>query len=159
METEELQTGNVHQGHNIRRVRRMKGMKQFALADALDMSQQNISRYESMPEIEEAMLQQFAKALGVPVETLKMMEENASTVVFENNSVTNNNNAEGTRSTTSNATNAANDVNSANEDSSTNTFNPMEKIVELYERLLREQQEKNAALEQRLQALEQKSEK
>lgn len=153
METEELEMGTIHHGHNIKRVRRMKGIKQLALADTLDMSQQSISRYESTQSIEEKMLKQFAKALDVPVEYLKTIEENASSVVFENNSVTNNNNAEGATS----ATNSANSAdNIETNDNSTKTFNPVEKLVELYERMLKEEKEKNVALEQRLVALEEK---
>lgn len=149
MEAEELQTGIVHHGHNIRRTRRMKGIKQLALADTLDMSQQTISRYESMPEIEEAMLQKFAKALNVPVETLKAAEENASMVVFENNTVTNNNESGAYSATNTNEIN----------DSHTTTINPIEKIIELYERLLEEEKGKFAALEQRLLAIEKKLDK
>lgn len=149
MEAEELQTGAAHHGHNIRRTRRMKGIKQMALADTLEMSQQTISRYESMPEIEEAMLQKFAKALNVPVESLKMAAEEASMVVFENNSVTNNNES---------GANSATNTNELN-DYHTGTFNPIEKIIELYERLLEEEKAKFAALEQRLLAVEKKLDK
>ena len=156
MEAEELQMGTVHHGHNIRRTRRLKGVKQLALADTMEMSQQTISRYESMPEIDEMMLQKFAKALNVPVETLKAAEENASMVVFENNTVTNNNEGGASSSTLSHY--EGNDVNDVN-DNRTTILNPIEKIIELYERLLEEEKGKFAALEQRLQAVEKKLDK
>lgn len=149
MEAEELQAGTVHHGHNIRRTRRIMGIKQMALADTLDMSQQTVSRYESMAEIEEAMLQKFAKALNVPVESLKAAEENASMVVFENNTVTNSDQA---------SANVGNYVEDLNDNRAT-TFNPIDKIVELYERLLEEEKGKFAALEQRLLAIEKKLDK
>ena len=44
-----------------------------------------------------------------------------------------------------------------NNDSITNTFNPIDKITELYERLLKEKDEKYAALEKRIQSLEQQN--
>ena len=44
-----------------------------------------------------------------------------------------------------------------NNDSITNTFNPIDKITELYERLLKEKDEKYAALEKRIQGLEQQN--
>lgn len=156
MESEELSMERVHHGLNIRRARRLKGIKQMALADDMELSQQAISHYEAMDEIEEPMLKKFAKALDVPLEFLKMKTEEASQVVFENNTITN---------TYNDSDGAVNNISSVGAGSSENDhdnskiFNPVEKLVELYERLLTEEKEKNAALEQRLVALENKSEK
>lgn len=144
METEELQRDRVHHGHNIRRVRREKGIKQETMAGLVDMSQQTVSRYESMQEIDDGMLQRFAKALQVPVELLKMLEEDAPTVIFENNNITNTD-CEGVDNMTY-----------TNEDNSTKTFNPIDKVIELYERLLNAEKSRNDLLEKRLSALEQK---
>lgn len=44
-------------------------------------------------------------------------------------------------------------------DNRVNNFNPIEKITELYERLLKEKDEKYAALERRLQNIEQSLQK
>lgn len=41
-------------------------------------------------------------------------------------------------------------------DNSTNHYNPIDKITELYERLLKTEQKKNLSLEERLSALEKK---
>lgn len=98
------------------------------------MSQSNISKYESARVIDDEILQRFAKALNVPFEYLKNLEENASTVVFEN--ITNNENA-----------GAHANIGYVAEDNRVNTFNPIDKISELYERLLKEKDEKYAALE------------
>lgn len=144
METEELQRDRVHHGHNIRRVRREKGIKQETMAGLVDMSQQTVSRYESMQEIDDGMLQRFAKALQVPVELLKMLEEDAPTVIFENNNITNTD-CEGVDNMTY-----------TNEDNSTKTFNPIDKVIELYERLLNAEKSRNDLLEKRLSTLEQK---
>ena len=43
------------------------------------------------------------------------------------------------------------------QDATTNSFNPIDKITELYERLLEEKDEKYAALEKRIQGLEQQN--
>lgn len=144
MEAEELQKDRVHHGHNIRHVRREKGIKQEVMAGLVSMSQQTVSRYESMREIDEEMLQRFAKALQVPVELLKMLEEDASTVIFENNNVTNTN------------CESVDNMSYIAEDHSTKTFNPIDKVIELYERLLKEEKDRNDILEKRLSALEQK---
>lgn len=89
METEEeIQNVNVHHGHNIRRTRIEKNIKQDALAALVNMTQPNVSKYEKMRVIEDEMLNRFARALNVPVEYLKTLEEDAPSVVFEN--ITNN---------------------------------------------------------------------
>ena len=81
------------------------------------------------------------RALNVPIEYLKTLEEDAPSVVFE--SITNDvhDNKEGV--TVPGYSN-----------NQTNAFSPIDKITELYERLLKEKDEKYAALEQRIQNLE-----
>lgn len=141
METEELQNLNVHHGHNIRRTRIEKDIKQDAMAELVHLSQPAISRYERTKTIDDEILQRFARALNVPVEYLKTLEEDAPSVVFE--SITNDvhDNKEGV--TVPGYSN-----------NQTNAFSPIDKITELYERLLKEKDEKYAALEQRIQNLE-----
>ena len=136
METEELQNLNVHHGHNIRRTRIEKGIKQDAMSELVHLSQPAISRYERTKTIDDEILQRFARALNVPIEYLKTLEEDAPSVVFE--SITNDvhDNKEGV--TVPGYSN-----------NQTNAF-----ITELYERLLKEKDEKYAALEQRIQNLE-----
>ena len=121
MEAEELTVGRVHHGHNIRRFRIEKNMNQEVLSQLVHLSQSAVSKYEQMRVIDDEMLHRFSRALGVPFEYLKSLEEDAQTVVFENN--------------------------------------PIEKITELYERLLKEKDEKYAALERRLQNIEQSLQK
>ena len=85
----------------------------------------------------------------MPFDYLKTLEEDAQTVVFEN--ITNNGNA---------ATNAnIGFVDEVGEDNRVNNFNPIDKITELYERLLKEKDEKYAALERRLQHIEESLQK
>lgn len=148
METEELIAGRIHHGHNIRRTRIEKNIKQDALSELVHLSQPAISKYEKTREIDDEMLQRFARALGVPFDYLKNLEEDAQTVVFENNTV--NNTDQG--GATTNVGYVASE-----ENNKTNHFNPIDKITELYERLLKEKDEKYEALERRLRNLEQKS--
>ncbi|HWJ28321.1 MAG TPA: helix-turn-helix transcriptional regulator [Flavisolibacter sp.] len=113
-------------GRKIERIRELRGMKQETLAAALGISQQAVSKMEASEEIDEERLQKVAKALDVPVEAIKNFnEENAINII-------------------------ANTVN--NHDQSAMvfynpTFNPIEKVVELYERLLKSEQEKVVILQ------------
>lgn len=149
METEELIIGRVHHGRNIRRTRIEKNIKQEALSESVHLSQPAISKYEKMKVIDDEMLQRFARALNVPFDYLKTLEEDAQTVVFEN--ITNNGNA--------GANANIGFVDEVGEDNRINNFNPIDKITELYERLLKEKDEKYAALERRLQHIEQSLQK
>lgn len=145
METEDIiLTDSVHHGHNIRHTRKRKGIKQELLATIVNLSQQTVSRYESMPVIDDEMLTRFAAALEVPMESLKYREEGIPSISFENNQFENNDKATGIASIGSGG------------DNSTNHFNPVEKIVELYERLLQAEKEKYDSLEKRLADLEKK---
>lgn len=143
----EIQNVNVHHGHNIRRTRIEKNIKQDALAALVNMTQPNVSKYEKMRVIEDEMLNRFARALNVPVEYLKTLEEDAPSVVFEN--ITNN--------VHDNKDSSVPITGYKGQDATTNSFNPIDKITELYERLLEEKDEKYAALEKRIQGLEQQN--
>lgn len=147
METEELTVGRVHHGRNIRRTRIEKNIKQDALSKLVHLSQPAISKYEKMRVIDDEMLQRFARALDVPLDYLKNLEEDAQTVVFENNTVNNNDKA------------SASIGGYIEENNGVNNFNPIDKITELYERLLKEKDEKYEALERRLQHIEQNMQK
>ena len=147
MEAEELTVGRVHHVHNIRLFRIEKNMNQEVLSQLVHLSQSAVSKYEQMRVIDDEMLHRFSRALGVPFEYLKSLEEDAQTVVFENNTVNNNDQA------------SANIGGYVEENNRVNNYNPIEKITELYERLLKEKDEKYAALERRLQNIEQSLQK
>lgn len=135
-QTETLDRPNVHQGHNVKRIRESKGISQQGLEPLVHLSQQTISRYEDKRVIDEEMLQRFAKALEVPVEILKNMEEDACfNYYIENNTFSDNVNAGGIL----------------------NNYNPVDEIiklcnekVELYERMLANEKEKISLLEKML---------
>lgn len=142
MDTEFTHKGNVHQGRNIKRTRLEKSINQDVLAELVHMSQPTVSRIENMRVIEEDVLERFAKALKVPVEYLQTLEEGAQTVVFE--SIANNGYAS-----------SAGYINANIDDKSVHNVNPLDKITELYERLLKDKDDKCTALEKRIQELEQ----
>ncbi len=114
-----------HIGRKIGRIRELRGMKQEVLAEALNISQQAISKIEQSPDIEDDKLEQIAKVLGVTKEAIESFsEENVFNIInntFQDNSSNNNNYL--------------------------CTINPIEKIVELYERLVQAEKDKNEYLE------------
>lgn len=137
MEAEELQVPKmVHHGHNVKRARKEKNMKQETLSSLVNLTQSAVSKYESMKMIEDKVLEKFAKALDIPVEDLKTLEEEAPMMVFENNT----NNIE--------TVNGGNIGPSGYEYSTIN--NPLDKINDLFERLLKEKDERIAMLEKQL---------
>jgi transcriptional regulator with XRE-family HTH domain len=102
-------------------------MKQEALASLMGVSQQAISKIEQSAEVEDLALEKIAQALGVTAEAIRGFTEEA---VFNIISNTFHN------SSTDNSTLIASSMNYQP------TFNTVEKIVELYERLLASEREK-----------------
>ena len=121
-----------HIGRKISRIRELRGMKQEALADALNISQQAISKIEQSEEVEDDKLEQIAKALGVTKEGIENFSEEAVFNII-NNTYNNNSNDSSTL--------IASSVNYQP------NFNTVEKIVELYERLVQAEKDKVAYLE------------
>ncbi|KIA98943.1 helix-turn-helix domain-containing protein [Flavobacterium sp. KMS] len=117
-----------HIGRNISRIRELRGMKQEALATAIGVSQQSISNIEGSETIEDVILEKISNALNVSSEGIKEFSEET---VF-------------------------NIINNTFTDSSSNnnnylcSINPLEKILELYERLLQSEKEKIEYLEKLL---------
>lgn len=145
MKTEELQVNKiVHHGHNIKRARMEKQIKQEALCSMVDLTQSAISKYESMRVVDDKILEKFAKAIGVPVEDLKTIEEEAPMVVFENN--TNTNNIE---------TNNNGSIGAGCYENATTINNPIDQINNLFERLLKEKDARITILEQQVHDLKQ----
>lgn len=144
METAEMTSNNVNQGRNVRMAREMKGIKQEVLAEQMKTTQPTISKHENSRIVEDGWLEKYAEALGVSIDFLKTWEENAKTIVFEN--ITNNENA---------GASANIGIGVANTNSDRSTYqNPLDKVTELYERLLKEKDEKYTTLEKRVQNLE-----
>lgn len=128
METPQKQ----HIGRKISRLRELKGMKQEALAQAIGVSQQTVSIIENSEFVDEHKLEEIAKALGLTIEAIKNFSEEA---VFNIISNTYHN------TSSDNSTLIASSLNYQP------TFNTIEKIVELYERLVQAEKEKVSYLE------------
>ena len=85
--------------------------------------------------------------------------EDAQTVVFENNTVNDSEQYTGGAKISLGTVKSYTEDSDNSVDNRVNNFNPIEKITELYERLLKEKDEKYAALERRLQNIEQSLQK
>ena len=129
-------------------------MNQEVLSQLVHLSQSAVSKYEQMRVIDDEMLHRFSRALDVPFEYLKSLEEDAQTVVFENNTVNDSEQYTGGAKISLGTVKSYTEDSDNSVDNRVNNFNPIEKITELYERLLKEKDEKYAALERRLQNVE-----
>ena len=114
-----------HVGRNLQKVRVYLGVKQDALATDVGMTQQAISKIEQQEQIEDDLLNKIADALGVSADLIKDFNEEKA--IFNINS---NNYRDATISEGATANAIAHQV------------NPIDKIVELYERLLKSEREK-----------------
>ncbi|MCT4203889.1 helix-turn-helix transcriptional regulator [Elizabethkingia anophelis] len=122
----------IHQGRNVKRFREMLGIKQEALAFDIggDWNQKKVSLLEQKEVIEDALLQQIAEVLKIPVEAIQNFDEEQAINII---SSTFNDNAIGVI---------------------VNNNNPVDKIIQLheekialYERMLKEKDEMMARLE------------
>jgi len=118
---------DLHHGRNIRRLRDMLGIKQNVIAEAINMSQQNFSKLEQKKVIDNEILEKIAIVMKIPSEVIKEFNEDA----------------------------AINIISSTLHDNSGSvmynpTFNAVEKIVELYEKLLADKDEQIVLLKKML---------
>ena len=112
-------TKETHHGRNIKRLRNILDIKQESIAFALNMTQQNFSVLEQRQEIENSLLEKIAKVMNIPVDLIKNFNEDG----------------------------VINIISSTLHDNSGSvlynpTFNPIDKIIELYERIIQEKNEK-----------------
>lgn len=103
----------MHIGRNVSRLRELKGIKQEDFAKLLKISQQAVSKLENKKEIDDATLQKIADKLGLPLDAIKEFNPDA---VIQN-----------VQQHTGNLGNVIG-----------YNVNPIDKIVELYEKLLKE---------------------
>ncbi len=114
-----------HVGRNLQKIRVYLGMKQEALAADLGVNQQVISKIEKQEEIEEGFLKRIAEVLGISEEVIKDFDVEKTIFNINHHNYKDANISEG-------ATTYA----------IVQQINPLEKIVELYERLLKSEQDK-----------------
>ena len=112
-----------HVGKNLQRVRIYFGVKQEALAADIGMSQQTVSKIEQQEEIEFEVLKKIGDALGISPDIIENFDLEGAIYNINNNSFKDNTFEEGSTAIAQ-------------------QFNPIEKIVELYERLLKSEREK-----------------
>ena len=112
----------LHIGRKISRIRELRGMKQEAIAAELGISQQAVSKIEQSAEVEEDALEKIAKVLGVSVSVIKNFDDQKAINLFNN--IYNNQFHESAVAFIY------------------QQFNPIEKVIELYERLLASEREK-----------------
>ena len=117
----------IHQGRNIKRFREMLGKKQETLAADLggDWTQKKVSMLEAKEEIDLKLLEEVAHVLKIPVDAIKNFDEEAAINVVANTIY--------------------------NQDqgaviSYRPTFNPIDKVVELLERTIKEKDKEIAEL-------------
>jgi transcriptional regulator with XRE-family HTH domain len=130
----------IHQGRNVKRFREMLNIKQEALAYDLgeDWNQKKISMLEQKDVIEDNLLKQISAVLKIPVEAFQNFDEEQAVNVIAN-----------TYSFQDFKDNAV-----ASGFSYQPSFNPIDKIVQLYdekialyERMLKEKDEMMVRLE------------
>lgn len=122
----------VHQGRNVKRFREMLGIKQESLAFDLNISQQKISLLEQKEIIEKGMLEKIAGYMKIPVEAFQNFDEEAVINIIAN-------------------TFHDGSIAHATAENIQCTFNPLDKMVELYERIILQQKEVIGRLEKLLQ--------
>ncbi len=103
----------VHIGRKIQRIRELKGIKQEALATTLGVTQQAVSLMEQSESLEDDKIEQVASALGVTKDAI--LNFNEDYVIFH--------------------------IENMNDNSANYQFNPIDKVVELYEKMLKEKDE------------------
>jgi transcriptional regulator with XRE-family HTH domain len=133
--TTTMTTQNVHEGRNLKRIREMLGVKQEALATDLgeEWNQQKISLLEQKEIIDPAILTLVAKKLGVTPEAIKSFNEDSTIYNIQNNY--------DNRNVSPYQYNGPTTYHEC-------TFNPLDKIVALYdekmalyERMLKDKEE------------------
>lgn len=129
----DTETKTKHIGRNISRIRELRGMKQEALALAIGVSQQSVSNIEASETVDDDKLKVIAQALGVTTEGIKNFSEEGVINYFNTFNDTDFSNSQGAFGHNHQC-----------------TFNPLDKVVELYERLLQAEKEKVEYLEKLL---------
>lgn len=118
-------TNMLHTGRKIERIRRLRGMTQTELGEALGITKQAVSKMEQTEQIDDDRLKHIAEALGVTEDGLKNFHEER--VIYNTNNFYEN----------CGVTSTAISGNTEN----FNNF-PIEKTIEMFEKLLEKEREK-----------------
>lgn len=115
-------------GANVKRWREWRGIKQEVLAEQIGVSQATFSGYEKKDKIEPEILEKIVKVLDIPMEAITELEQGTAINIFSGTFTDFKDNA------------AIFNLHP--------TFNPIDKIVELYEKLLQAEKEKITLLQE-----------
>ena len=126
METTAVRRSN--HGANVKRWREWRNINQDVLAEKIGVSQATLSGYEKRDKLEPEILEKVANALDIPVEAITELNDGTSINIFS-----------GTWKDNAYASGYIANI------------NPLEKVIELYERLLKSEQEKVAILQETIQ--------
>lgn len=134
--TTSINNRTIHEGRNVKRFREMLGIKQDALAANLgeDWNQQKVSLLEQKETIDTPLLAQISAALKIPVEAIQNFDEEQAVNIIAN-TFTANDNATGLIY------------------NHYPTFNPVEKVMELFERLLASEKDKTNLMKEILEKI------
>ncbi len=121
-----FETKKSDYGYNAKRLREILGVKQEELAERIGVSQQTVSRFESTPQLDDETLDKIAAALNISVDAIKNFSEDAAINFVAN---------------TFHDSTVANTYHQY-------SFNPLDKVIELYERMLKTEQEKVQLLQE-----------
>ena len=121
-------------GRNIVQLRRIRGMSQQDLATKMKIKQQTLSKIENSEEVDDETLERVAQALEIPAEVIRNYDhEDTINYIVTNNTIT-----------------AEEGDGFVMKKEIINNNNPLDKVTELYERLLTEQKEKYEELKKQL---------
>jgi transcriptional regulator with XRE-family HTH domain len=137
MDIDTMPQRKVHHGQNVKRLREILNIKQEVLADKIKVTQQSLSRYETLEKLDEEVLEKIAKEMNIPVDAIKNFDEEKAINIVSN---------------TFHDRSFLGGITQYNP-----TFNPIDKVIELseqqaelYERIIKEKEEKIVLLEQML---------
>ena len=120
----------IHHGNNVKRFREMMGIKQYALAEECDWSQQQMSKLENSEIIEDEPLEKIAEKLGVTAEFIKNFDPDKAICNIQTH-ITYNDHA----------------VNSSQHNRPHIEHHPVDQMVKLLEKYLQDDQKKTAQIE------------
>ncbi|MGL4326736.1 MAG: helix-turn-helix transcriptional regulator [Tannerellaceae bacterium] len=116
-------------GANVRRWREWRNINQDVLAEMIGVSQATMSGIEKKETIETETVEKIAKALDIPIEAITELGS-ASSINIVSGTIN------------------GSTLGGSNHNINSPTFNPIDKIAELYERLLKAEQEKISLLQE-----------
>ncbi|HTJ51282.1 MAG TPA: helix-turn-helix domain-containing protein [Cyclobacteriaceae bacterium] len=126
----------THLGRKISRLRELRGITQETLAEQLGISQQAVSKIEQSEQVEDTTLERVAKALNVTPSAIRNFSEEILFNLIQNNTF--------------------HDHSTASTTNYQCTINPIEKITELYDALIKSEREKLALLEKLMEKFNEK---